>query len=264
MEIYICAIIKNEHKDLKEWIDYHFNLGVTRIVLFEDGGQSHKDIIDSYGNKIIFIPLKEEPNKSKHKVRQQLCYEQWFKKMNVGDWCFFIDADEFLHFELSFYNIKELMHAMECEGISDMPIFWEMYGANGQWKRGDGGVVDTFRYPLSDDINLKTILRHDSKCFVHKMEGDNEKFESCHHKTHRTENEYKFLKSQYYGKVRLRHYYTKSYEDWCNKKARGGFLEPNKKSNDDIFWQLNPEMLIEGQKAAQGLITIEGITFKQE
>ena len=32
--ISICAIIKNEHEYLKEWIDYHLNIGFDSIFLY--------------------------------------------------------------------------------------------------------------------------------------------------------------------------------------------------------------------------------------
>jgi hypothetical protein len=40
-------MIKNEHQYLKEWIDYHLNLGIDAIYLAEDiTSDSHKEITD--------------------------------------------------------------------------------------------------------------------------------------------------------------------------------------------------------------------------
>lgn len=59
MIYHICAIIKDEQLFLKEWIDYHLNLGFNKIVLFEDfDSTSHKDITDSYDN-VELIPLRD-------------------------------------------------------------------------------------------------------------------------------------------------------------------------------------------------------------
>ena len=47
----ICAIIKDEHRFLKEWIDWHLGLGFDAIHLFEDrGSKDHSDICSEYPN----------------------------------------------------------------------------------------------------------------------------------------------------------------------------------------------------------------------
>ncbi len=54
MKSIICAIIKDEHKYLKEWIDYHLNLGFSKIFLFEDyGSKSHASITESYPSVLL-------------------------------------------------------------------------------------------------------------------------------------------------------------------------------------------------------------------
>ena len=47
----ICAIIKNEHRFLEEWIEWHFSIGFNAVHLFEDkGSDSHEDICNKYEN----------------------------------------------------------------------------------------------------------------------------------------------------------------------------------------------------------------------
>lgn len=51
MKTAICAIIKDEHLYLKEWIDYHLSIGFDSIYLFEDkDSKSHEDIVEGYCN----------------------------------------------------------------------------------------------------------------------------------------------------------------------------------------------------------------------
>lgn len=45
----ICAIIKNEQKFIKEWIDWNLKIGFNHIHLFEDfDSATHKDITEKY------------------------------------------------------------------------------------------------------------------------------------------------------------------------------------------------------------------------
>jgi hypothetical protein len=53
MKTAICVLIKNEHDYLKEWVDYHLNLGIDEIFLFEDyDSLSHSQIINPYKEKV--------------------------------------------------------------------------------------------------------------------------------------------------------------------------------------------------------------------
>ena len=42
MKTAICTCIKNEQSYLKEWIDYHINLGFDHIYLYEESIDHHK------------------------------------------------------------------------------------------------------------------------------------------------------------------------------------------------------------------------------
>jgi len=45
----ILTVIKNEHEYLDEWIQYHLNLGIDHIFIFEDiDSDSHEEICKKY------------------------------------------------------------------------------------------------------------------------------------------------------------------------------------------------------------------------
>ena len=49
MKTCILTAIKNEHEYLDEWIQYHLNLGIDYIFIFEDiDSDTHKEIADKY------------------------------------------------------------------------------------------------------------------------------------------------------------------------------------------------------------------------
>ena len=59
----ILTVIKNEHEYLDEWIQYHLNLGIDYIFIFEDiDSDSHKKITDKYDKvflkNITFVSTK--------------------------------------------------------------------------------------------------------------------------------------------------------------------------------------------------------------
>ena len=110
----ILTVIKNEHEYLKEWIDYHLNLGINYIFIIEDfDSESHEEIVKNYSNVILLRAEKFLNEKSfqravelKHRkgVSPQSLYFRiglkFIKEKYLDiDWTFVIDNDEFLTLE---------------------------------------------------------------------------------------------------------------------------------------------------------------------
>ena len=105
----ICAILKDEHQYLKEWIDYHLNIGVDHIYLYEDiTSNTHIDITKDYDNVHLmsmgyFIDMKHCLEK------QRDTYNKFIEVYrNTIDYTFFIDIDEFVTFAND-YTMEDLI-----------------------------------------------------------------------------------------------------------------------------------------------------------
>ena len=100
MKYLICAILKNEHKYLAEWIDYHLSLGFDDIYLVEDYGSiSHKEITDKYPNVHLttcddYFIVKRDYDLGNR--RQNRVYQKFITNHKNEGWCAFIDIDEFI------------------------------------------------------------------------------------------------------------------------------------------------------------------------
>ena len=237
----ICTCIKDEIDYLAEWIDWHLNLGFKHIYLFEDyGSKSHKDITDRYSD-VTLLPIEVvegEPLTSERKQRKMYYYSLRVYK-DMYDWIAFIDADEFVDFEEG-YNLERLLS--EHSEHTGIILSWRLYGANGRLKKPEGGVIES--YPIPDDTteygsvwfgrqwsvksfaNLRKnpIVKH-----IHLIEGavnmDGGDYP-----------EYKIFR-----KAWIRHYYTKSWEEWCNRIfKRGDLCNANRKLGQ--FFNANPGM----------------------
>lgn len=160
MKTAICAIIKDEHLFLKEWIDWHLGLGFDAIHLFEDkGSNSHKEICEKYSN--VSLRRYEDDEQVRkllsaqgHSKRQLVLY-QWFAETYRGryNWAAFIDLDEFIMLEDG-YTLDKL-----CNEFSDYPtvyLFWKMKGASGHLERPQCGVIEAYTETcpfLEQDVN---------------------------------------------------------------------------------------------------------------
>lgn len=259
MKICIFTIVKNEHDYLDEWIKYHIDLGIDHIFVFEDiDSKSHKEITDKY-DKVTLNPIldifEDENEKNKAieyknsiKFNPQHIYLktalEYIKKTYDYDWCFVIDCDEFITLENKNDNLKniiELYHNFDA-----FLLQWQCYGANGIIKKpnyNDKGVIDTYtkiaegNIQDSKDKQVKTC--YNLKKYKQLYFGDQHRpsFYSNFCKTDLK----RYLYSPCYDKIYIRHYITKSWEEYVWKRLNRGYLNGISRFVD-FFFDINPDM----------------------
>lgn len=243
MKTAICAIIKDEHLYLKEWIDWHLNVGFDAIHLFEDkGSKSHEEICEKYSN--VYLRRYEDDEEIRHILRnqgtsqRQLVLYEWFAKKykDTYGWVAFIDADEFVFFGEN-YSLNTL-----CEEFADYKsvlLNWRMMGANGHIVRPGGGIIESYTTECGSVVSIDKEWMYKSFVNLSLFEG----FHNLHRaygsvNTHHSPN----FKQLHYDKAWLNHYFTKSWEDWCDRIfKRGGTLRGHRKLTD--FFKCNTDML---------------------
>lgn len=230
----ILTVIKNEHEYLDEWIKYHLDLGVSHIFIFEDiDSDSHKEICDKYGDKVTLdsvLSVLDETEKEKAKevktkkkfnvlhiyYRNALLYLQ--REHSEYDWCFVIDNDEFIA------NFDSLA---SYEGYDAFVMPWKVYGANGYINKPHKGVLEAYTKE-SESIPSET-----KTCY--KLKTFKKEFLYTHH--HPT-SLCKYVKSDIY----LRHYITKSWEEYVWKRKMRGYTWGGTRDYD-FFFKVNQDML---------------------
>lgn len=238
----ICAIIKDEQRYIEEWLDYHLALGFDNITLYQDFDSTpHDDIVKKY-DKVNLIPLKG--NKlgivDKHNTRNQLAAYRHFlfetKKNHNYDWVLFTDIDEYLMFEDG-YDLDKLTD--EYEDYTGILLCWKLYNANGHIKRPKGKIMEnytrTIKYKLNNDYqwNIKSFANI-NKCddFIHIHAIKDAVHTNLEKNVHAPMN---------YEKAWINHYFTKSFEDHCERMFKRGNMSNNFRSFDDFF-DLNPDL----------------------
>lgn len=241
MKTAICAIIKDEQRFLKEWIDWHLNLGFDAIHLFEDkGSESHEEIVKDYSN--VFLRRYEDVNAIANNLidldtsnRQTNLYN-WFGNTyhNVYDWVAFIDIDEFINFGNQ-YNLEKL-----CDEFDPYPgvvLNWRMMGASGHIKRPDCGVVQAYTQEEVAVEKDKSFFWK-SFCNLSKWRG----IEKVHDAIGAVNTNHNEDWSEWrYDKAWINHYFTKSWEDWCDRIYKRGDVNTGHRRLIDFF-EANPSM----------------------
>lgn len=256
----ILTVIKNEQEYLDEWIRYHLDLGIDHIFIFEDiDSDSHKEITDKYKDNVtlnsVFTVLDEETQKlvKEYKINKngnpQPIYIKngllYLKGLNFYDWCFVIDNDEFITLETLNDNINDTL--MLFNSYDAIILQHKTYGANGLIHKPDYsnyGVIDIFDKEMCGYIptnnkmgftktcyNLNT-FKEDFFWYIHQP-SDKCNFCRTNFERNRTK--------QIYDKMYIRHYITKSWEEYIwKRKTRGYFVGKIKDLN--CFFNINPDM----------------------
>ena len=250
---------KNERLYLDEWIKYHLGIGVDKIYIFEDvGSESHKDICCKYNNvecnSITSIyndsDIETITAAKKNHLDKFGCQIKFFKdcldyirdNSNL-DWVAYIDTDEFITIENSNDSLSELV--TQYNNYNLVILQWLNYNANGHITMPSGNVIDN--YTTTCKLYTGRRMCHYASCKLlfnlHKWDRDRV-WCNMHVPAHldgwcKTDFSTN-LDVPVYDKIYIRHYITKSFEEFCNKIfVRGQFCGSK---NLSTFYNLNKDI----------------------
>lgn len=240
----ICLLAKNENDYINEWLEWHLNkLKFDHVYIYDNESSIpiEMSIDDKYKNKITFLTWDRRDYKF---IMQNECYKHFLNNFSTENtWTAFIDADEFIRLvDCDEDNINDFL--LNYEDANALYIEWTMYNANGQYMKTEGLVRDRFKntiYYPHDAYSGKCIIKpseynymgphYPFKCkTISKMVDSNKKLMKI------TNNNINVPKD----KIVVDHYFTKSYEEWCEKLGRGSCNTLKRKL--DEFFKLNPDM----------------------
>jgi len=276
----IFTVIKNEHEYLNEWIKYHLDLGINHIFIFEDiDSDSHKEICKKYNNvtlrSISLILNDYELNKVKqikstqiknHNENPQYIYIKkgltYLKSLNKYDWCFVIDNDEFITLENDNDSLESIISLFN--NYDAFILQWKCYGANGLIHKpnySNKGIIETYTKEIAGHVPTATPQSLTKTCY-----NLNTYQESYFLYTHQPSKYCNFCRTNFskdrntpvYDKIYIRHYITKSWEEYLyKKKSRGYFF--GKLRTFEAFFVINPDMNYKKHELMK-LINISNVT----
>ena len=237
--VFCCA--KNEDDYIREWIEHYLKLGFDKIIIVDnnqEAGRLEEKIEDyiSRGNVQIFSLNGVEG------MFQNSIYTMF---MNYGNykWCAYFDCDEFLEISETYDNIYELLNTIN-EDI--LMVHWVVYGANERLeKETDIPIQNRFKLPImpislfKENMYLKAIVRGGRKGYFDSPHVV--KFEDVGNKLcniggyYTTEMIYSNVSFPIrIKKCYLKHYMTKSFEEYNEKLSRKR-IAPSTDNIDDFF-----------------------------
>lgn len=248
METKIVVLVKDERRYLEEWIKYHLDLGFSAIDVYEDYGScSHLDITSRFSG-VNLIRLDDNPKFVCDDYGTAYRYGRLVEneiREGAGrfDWLTCIDVDEFIKFEDG-YTLETFL-----DGFGAYPgvyLYWKYMSASGHVGRcpnvlgsytEESPFVNEGKYEFKCFFNVGKSLMlygHSHHCARYGVNTERVPF-----LTHRIDE---FSRKKSYSKAWIGHYFTKSWEDWCERIYEKGNLTYNTRHLLDFF-DYNPDML---------------------
>jgi|GEM_PF-703661 len=236
----ICCIAKDETAYLKEWVEYHLNIGVQYFVIYDNNsiipiGETLAQYIRQGVVHVIDCSIASRP--------QLRAYNHClFHMCEKTQWIIYIDVDEFII--LNKHNqISELLK--EYDSFGGLCLNWKSYNAGGYVVKPLEPVMKAYKeyLPLSSAVNkhIKTILQPRYTLAMcnphHALYFDG--YYAVNENYLRVPSAFSDFSNEV---AYINHYYTKSYEEWLHKVQKGR-VDLNQKRKEHEFWNYNPNML---------------------
>ena len=221
--ICLCTLGKNENLYAREFIEYYYLLGFDKIVIFDNNDLNDEnfenvlrdyiktkyvEIIDIRGIISVQIPVLN------------YCYKKYYK---LFDWIAFFDFDEFL-FINDFKNINNFIYNKRFEKCQSILFNWYFYDDNDLEKYDRRKINQRFKRPKIKSSLVKSMIRGNIENLIipsSHISGININYFCNTNGIRIYPNTFYSTEFQNNYKIFIKHFYTKSAEEFCNKIKKG-------------------------------------------
>lgn len=260
MKVALCCIGRLENRYIREYVGFYLGIGIDKIFLYDnnyDGEERFEDVIGDYISQGSVEVINYRNREKCQVAAYQDCYD---KHGSEYDWMCFFDIDEFILFEKE-KNLKDLLNYDIYQNYDIIHVNWLCYGDNGIVNYEDKPVLERFVKPINP-INFRKNYQFPENCHVKSIiKGGLEKvmwngtphtptnnLKCCDSKGNVCDSSSPFLSPMVYKNFCLRHYTTKTIEEYRDLKVKRGYPDGNKdffKKNDwaDEFFKYNEKTL---------------------
>lgn len=221
-QLTLVAIFKNEAKYMREWIEYHKLVGIDKFILFDNDSEDNVyNILEPYilEGTVIYKKVTGEAMQMASYMEAIANYKQTTK------WMCFLDLDEYL-VPLEQDTMSDFLKQIK-PGENQILVGWEMYGTSGFETEPEGLIIENFIKHADNStiwdykaiVNPRAVIGIETPHYfdvIGKTVDEN-------HKEYLTypyaTNPNATASSKQH--VRINHYFTKSKEQYFEKRRRG-------------------------------------------
>ena len=249
----VCAMGRMENRYAVEFVKHYKKIGFDKVFIYDNNRSMEEKFADVLGDFINngFVEVSQWPHYGQtHDAAFNDCYA---KHGNEYQWILFVDFDEFLQLPKG-KTIRKVMSEYEFADI--VMINWQVM-TDGNLVTDDGrDCAKRFKTPIADDLkrtdglvineHVKSMVRGGIKNLQFKWQPHvpaSPKLR-CVNVENEVVNQYPLTKPTA-SPIRIRHYMTKTIEEYMNIKAVRLFANGDKfneswlKTAVNDFWLIN-------------------------
>jgi Glycosyltransferase family 92 len=135
----MCAIVKDQPEDLKEWIDYHHAWGAGKFYLYDNGSATPvEEVLREYvaAGLVVVAPVAAQDVDPAQHIAYRQCIDMHGHKHL---WLGFLDIDEFIVVNAG--ADEGILHVLaRFEDRGALALNWINFGSSGHVARPRGGI----------------------------------------------------------------------------------------------------------------------------
>ena len=224
----VVCIARLEGKYINEWVNHYFGLGFDKIIIADNNHDEDNEDLASMFKDNQNVIVEDYKNKVGYQMK---CYSELYAKYkNDFSWIAFFDVDEFL--ELPQHgNIKDYLK--DKSDFDCVMVNWLCFGDNDQVYADYSKLMqERFKEPLpidikvqynfSENFHIKSIIKGglDNVLFQGNPHCCNNHLKCCNASGIQVDN--RPWQAIDYRQAFLKHYVTKSLEEWYTNKMKRG------------------------------------------
>ncbi len=240
LKVCVCTLGKNENRYIKEFVELYKNFSVDKIYLYDNNdidGERFDDVISEFikNGFVEIIDWRGVKGTSTYYGIMDSCYQSYH---NEYDWQIFYELDEFLYLK-NYQNIKSYLIQNKFNKCQSIQLNWVHMSDNNQIYYENKPLYERFPKPGKNVVKnkfnkicfVKTMIRGHLKniniTHNHLLSKDVKACDGFGKKSHvngiinlKPDYEYYYIK----------HYYSKTVQEFVEKIERGDLLRGNSKN----------------------------------
>ena len=261
MRVVVCAMAKNEHLYINDWVKHYLKIGFDKIYIYDNDDEDKPYIGDYIDEKCLKSVEIINIRGQKGKQLQHDIYTKFYRTHRF-EWCLFCDIDEFLS---GVSNIHTFLELPQFKYANQIRVKWRLFGDDDKITRDMSKPVyscfhKVITSSLRNDLVNKNTLENQAKSIV-RGHLPNVVFHSVHFACF-FDNDHIIpsvlpsgkpswsrvdIKENYlFESVFLNHYMTKSLSEFINQKLNRNDAVFNVSLKMNYYWRINkktPEKL---------------------
>ena len=229
----LCTIGKKENLYAREFVEYYEHLGFNKIIIFDNNDledEKLEEVLEDYiQNKFVEI-IDIRGISSVQIPAFNFCYHK-FK--NIFDWIAFFDFDEYLFFK-DFKTINDYIYNKKFQNCQSIHFNWYFYDDNDLVKYDERKIIERFNRPKMIVERVKSLVRGgiDNLLIVSSNAiAININYFCNSNGTRVFPKTFHDISFPSNNKAYIKHFYTKTAQEFCIKMIKGDVQFHNKHPN---------------------------------